>query len=111
MTPLPPALAGRVDLVVANPPYLADAEWPGLDPVVRDFDPRMALVAGPSGLEDLERVVFGAPAWLRRGGALVVELAPAQASAVVALARRAGLVGPRVVDDLAGRPRTLVATS
>lgn len=103
------ALAGSVDLVVANPPYLADGEWPGLDPVVRDYDPVEALVAGPTGLEALEAVVGPAARWLRPGGALVVELAPDQAAAGVRLAAAADLVSAVVLDDLAGRPRVLVA--
>lgn len=107
--PVDPGLAGCVDVVVANPPYLAEAEWPELDPVVRDHDPREALVSGPSGLEAIEAVVSGAPRWLRPGGAVVVELAPAQEGAGCGVAKAAGFVGEEVRRDLAGRPRVLVA--
>ena len=107
--PLPPELAGRLDLVVSNPPYLAEEEWPGLDPVVRDHDPRQALVAGPTGLEDVARVVNGATRWLRPAGSVVVEIAPHQADAAAGLARAAGFVDVRVLPDLVGRPRVLVA--
>ena len=106
---LPAAEAGRVDLIVANPPYVAEHEWPGLEPVVRDFDPREALVAGPSGLEAIETIVAGAPDWLRRSGALVVEIAPDQAGRAVELALEAGFSTAVVEDDLSGRPRVLVA--
>jgi release factor glutamine methyltransferase len=106
---LPLDLAGQVELIVANPPYLAENEWPSLDPTVRDFDPFGALVAGPSGLEAIETIVAGAPAWLGRHGALVVEIAPAQAPAVLELAREARFHTANVEDDLAGRPRVLVA--
>jgi release factor glutamine methyltransferase len=106
---LPAAEAGRVDLIVANPPYVAEHEWPGLEPVVRDFDPREALVAGPSGLEAVETIVAGAPDWLRRSGALVVEIAPGQAGRAVELALEAGFSTAVVEDDLSGRPRVLVA--
>ncbi len=103
------AEAGALDLVVANPPYLAAGEWAGLDPVVRDHDPYDALVAGPTGLEAVAAVVSGAPAHLRRPGTLLCELAPAQAAAATALARRAGAREIWVLADLAGRERILGA--
>ena len=106
---VPPGLAGQVDVVVSNPPYLAEDEWARLDPVVAEHDPYEALVAGPSGLEAIEAVVAGAPALLAPGGSLVVELAPHQAAAVLALARQAGAVEATVERDLAGRQRALVA--
>jgi len=106
---LPAGLAGRVDLVVANPPYLAEAEWAGLPTEVAAWEPRPALVAGPTGLEQVDAVVAGAAAWLAPGGALVVELAPHQADPAVAAAGSAGLVDAEVRPDLAGRPRVLVA--
>ncbi len=74
-----------------------------------DWEPDQALVSGPTGLEALEQVVEGAMAWLRRPGALVVELAPHQAPAVDAMARRSGFVDVAVESDLAGRPRALRA--
>ena len=107
---LPPELAGRVDLVVSNPPYLAEAELANLDPAVAAWEPTDALVGGPSGMEAIEVVVEGARRWLRRPGALVVELAPSQAEAAVALAVRAGFDRAIVRPDLAGRPRALVAS-
>ena len=111
---LPPDLAGRVDVVVSNPPYVAEEELPTLDAVVRQWEPASALVApagtgGVGGLADLEAIVAGASRWLRPGGALVVEHAPHQADAVLAAARRAGLVAARTERDLAGRRRMLVA--
>ncbi len=102
-------LAGAVDLVVSNPPYLAAAEWPVLDDVVREFDPYGALVAGPTGLEGIEAVLAGAPGVLAPGGAVVVELAPDQAGAAVELARCQGARAAEVRRDLAGRLRCLVA--
>ena len=104
---LPSDLRGRVDLIVSTPPYVAaDDELPA---VVRDWEPVGALVAGPTGLEDIERIVRDAPAWLARPGVLVVELAPHQADAVARLARDAGFDAVDVRRDLAGRPRALVA--
>lgn len=107
--PLRCAPPAGLNLVVANPPYLAEEELVGLDPVVRDHEPREALVAGPSGLEAVAAVVGGAPSVLAAGGALVVEIAPAQAAPVLELARAAGAREARVEPDLTGRERALVA--
>jgi release factor glutamine methyltransferase len=104
---LPPELRGRLDLVVANPPYVAEDD--PLDPEVADWEPREALVAGPTGTEDLAAIIAAAPGWLARPGVLVCELAPTQADEVVALARQAGFATAEVRPDLSGRPRTLVA--
>ena len=110
---LPGRLAGGVDLVVSNPPYVSEAEYADLEPTVRLWEPRSALVAGPGrggggGLADIETVVSGAVGWLRRDGGLVVELAPHQADAAAAAARRAGFGHVRTARDLAGRLRMLV---
>jgi release factor glutamine methyltransferase len=111
---LPGGLARRVDLIVANPPYVGVDEYADLDPVVRDWEPRSALVAplgrgGVAGMADIETVVAGAGRWLRRSGALVVELAPTQAYAAVDVARRAGFSRVGTDRDLVGRLRMLVA--
>jgi release factor glutamine methyltransferase len=110
-SPLPLRLVGRLALVVSNPPYLGAEEWPLLDPVVRDHDPYRSLVAGTTGLEAIAHVVREAPRWLAPGGALVVELAPHQKEAVFALAAESELAygSATIADDLAGRPRILVA--
>ncbi len=104
---LPRELAGAVDLVVSNPPYVAEAD-PLPDEVAR-WEPGSALVAGPVGTECLEHLMRQAPRWLARPGALVLELAPQQAPAMVRLARQVGYVDVEVRDDLTGRPRALVA--
>jgi len=109
---LPQDLRGRVDLVVSNPPYVSEAEWPQLDPEVRR-EPYRALVAGPGsdgtpGLAGVEAVLRGCGGWLARPGAVVVELAPHQAAAGQAMAVELGLRDVMVVADLAGRGRALV---
>jgi release factor glutamine methyltransferase len=109
---VPAELAGRIDLVVSNPPYVAAAEWPDLSGEVRR-EPHRALVAaagsdGTPGLAAVEAVLVGAAAWLARPGAVVVELAPHQADAAVDVARRAGFVDVDVARDLAGRDRAVV---
>ncbi len=104
---LPEELAGAVDVVVTNPPYVATGDQ--LAPVVRDWEPTTALFAGVDGLDDVRTIVAAAPRWLAPAGALVLELAPSQADAAVALARDAGFRTAEVLPDLSGRPRTLVA--
>lgn len=105
--PLPPLMRGRLQLVISNPPYVADAEE--LPPEVADWEPRQALRAGPTGLEAIERIVSEAPRWLARPGCLVVEIAPHQAPDAARLAWDAGFADVEVRLDLAGRQRTLVA--
>jgi release factor glutamine methyltransferase len=111
---LPVALRGRVDLIVANPPYVSLSEYDELDPEVRDWEPEGALVApsgagGVGGMADIEAIVGEAPRWLRSGGGLVVEIAPAQACSAADAARRAGFAHVTCATDLAGRLRMLVA--
>ncbi len=103
---LPGELGGQVDLIVANPPYVAEAEV--LPAEVADWEPAGALVSGPTGLEAVTHILDGAPRWLRRPGVVVVEIAPHQADAAVGLAVAAGFVDVDVRPDLAGRARALV---
>jgi len=111
---LPPELAGTVDLLVSNPPYVAESDFPRLDPTVRDWEPRRALVAAPGsggvgGMADIEAVIVGASRWLRPPGVLVVEIDPSQGAAALAVALRAGFRRSRTRRDLAGRIRMVVA--
>lgn len=104
---LPDELRGAVDVIVSNPPYVADDDE--LPSEVRDWEPISALLAGPDGLDDLCHIVAEAPAWLRRPGTLIVELAPAQGDAVCALALEAGFDEAEVRHDLTARQRFVVA--
>ncbi len=110
---LPAEVAGTVDLLVSNPPYVAEAEFARLDPTVSRWEPRDALVAadagGVGGMADIEAVVAGAPHWLRPAGALVVEIDPAQADATLDAVHRAGFARSGTAQDLAGRVRMVVA--
>lgn len=105
---VPPDLHGRVDLVVSNPPYVAEGEAAELPAEVGEWEPRQALVAGPTGLEAIAEIVADAPAWLARPGAVVVEIAPHQAEPVSELAHAAGFAQVDVRPDLQGRLRALV---
>jgi release factor glutamine methyltransferase len=104
---LPGELRGRLELVIANPPYVASAA--DLDPIVAQWEPPDALIAAGDGLADIAEIVEGAPAWLAPGGALVVEHGADQGPAARGLAERAGLRSVRTATDLAGRDRALVA--
>jgi release factor glutamine methyltransferase len=108
--PLPPTLQGRVDLVVTNPPYVAAREVPDLPPEVAHWEPRAALVAGETGLEQLQAIVAEARDWLRPDGTLVAEIAPHQAEAAVVLAYSGGFTEVEIRPDLSGRPRVLRAS-
>lgn len=100
----------RFDLVVSNPPYVAEAEADGLAPEIREWEPAGALFAGPDGTEVLVRLVEEAPAVLRGGGLLALELAPHQGERLADRVRETGAFDePRLRRDLAGRERILWA--
>ena len=107
---LPAELLGSVDLMVANPPYVADGD-DALEQSVRDWEPHGALFAGGDGLADIRIIVEGSRRWLRPGGVLVLEIGEDQGEAVLALLDAAGLVQPEVRNDLAGRPRIAIAAA
>lgn len=104
---LPAVLRSRISLIVSNPPYVADSD--DLPAEVADWEPESALLAGPTGMEQIAEVVKQAPVWLDRPGALVVELAPHQGEEAVQLAYDAGFTEAMVKPDLTGRVRALVA--
>ena len=104
------ALAGGLDLVIANPPYICRKDIDSLAPEVHDFDPRAALDGGLDGLDGYRAIAADARRLLAVGAALVVEIGVGQASAVAALFAAGGLtVKESVATDLAGIPRALVA--
>jgi release factor glutamine methyltransferase len=94
-----------LDLLAANLPYVDADEWARLPPVVREYEPRMALDGGPAGLGPLKRLAADAPRALRPGGAVALEIGEDQADAVGFLLRKAGFEEVRLHRDLAGRPR------
>jgi release factor glutamine methyltransferase len=96
--PLPPALAGRVDVLTANTPYVPTAEIALMPTEARDHEPALALDGGEDGLALHRRVARAAPRWLRPGGTLVIETSPRQAERTAAACAAAGL-HPRVVGD------------
>ncbi len=107
---LPASRDGSFDAVLSNPPYVAEEEWEGLSPEVRDHEPRIALVPGATGLEAYGAVARAAARLLRPGGALVVELGFKREAGACAAVEGAGFRDLRVLPDLRGIPRVLVAT-
>ena len=89
---LPAALRGRVDVVVANVPYVPTGDVALLPAEAREHEPRLALDGGADGLDVLRRVADGAPDWLAPGGHLLVETSDRQAPAALAAFTAAGLV-------------------
>lgn len=102
------ALPERVDLILANPPYIAADEWPTLPPEVRKHEPFLALDGGRDGLDLVRRLLRAAPDGLRPGGALMIEIGATQGPAAANLARRIFRTGEIALHaDLAGRDRVL----
>ncbi len=98
------------DALVSNPPYVAEAEADTLQPEVRDWEPREALVAGPDGLAALREVLKGAARHVRAGGLVALEVGMGQTGPVVALLEDAGAYDEvRVRRDLTGRERVVLA--
>jgi release factor glutamine methyltransferase len=95
---LPDGLRGRIDVLVANAPYVPTRAIALMPPEARDHEPRTALDGGDDGLDLLRRVVHAAPAWLARGGTLLVESGAGQAPVLADVVRRAGL-SPTVIHD------------
>lgn len=102
------ALAGRFDLVLANPPYVETAAIAGLMPEVARHEPRLALDGGPDGLAAYRALMAALPGLLAPGGAAVLELGLGQRAAVEALARAAGLAPVGCRADLGGIERALM---
>lgn len=99
----------RFDVIVSNPPYIPSAELEGLEPEVRDWEPRRALDAGADGMQVLEPLIAGAPRHLAPAGLLALEVGADQAAPA---ARRIDDTGAfarvRVIPDLAGRERMVL---
>jgi release factor glutamine methyltransferase len=103
-------LAGRLDAIVCNPPYVAESDKPALQPEVREYEPEAALFGGRDGLRAVARLLAEAGPLLKRAGYLIIEIAQGQAPAVRELAEKSA-VGWRVlrtIADPAGIERVLL---
>jgi release factor glutamine methyltransferase len=104
-----PDLNGTVDVVVANPPYIPDAQRPA-DHEVIGYDPESALFGGEDGLRDIRTFIKAAARLLHKGGVLILEHGDGQGDAVRAIAEEHGFRSPVTHLDLLHRERALTAT-
>lgn len=102
-----PEAAPPFDVIVANPPYVEESDWPGLSPVIRMHEDPRALLAGPDGMEIIRRIVAEASAWLKPGGLLALETGERQSDPVRALFATTGFTHIAARNDLAGIPRII----
>lgn len=106
---MPDGLRGRVDVLVANPPYLTPEDLQDREPEVAQWDPPAALVAGETGHEVSDRLIDAAGSWLRPGGWLLLEVDSARAAETAHRAGAGGLRDAEVVSDLTGAERIVAA--
>lgn len=106
------AVEGKFDLIVSNPPYIAASAYPTLAPELREWEPCMALVpkdCDGSGLAAYRIIAAQAPDYLASKGWLMVEIGLGQGADVLALFAQAGLKDARIIPDLSGRGRVVIA--
>lgn len=102
-------IAGQIDIIVANPPYVSRSDEPSLQPEVREYEPALALFTGRGGTEVHERIIGEARRFLRNPGMLVMEMGIGQSTRLVDLIRKnAGYRSPEVLKDLAGIERVII---
>jgi release factor glutamine methyltransferase len=99
---------GPCDLLIANLPYVSEAEWESLAPEIREYEPREALVAGPSGLEAIEGLLASIAELSMRPATVALEIGAEQAAAVTDLVRAAGYKDVETRKDLAGLDRVVI---
>ena len=104
-----PAKPVLFDMIVTNPPYLSQRDWKNAPPGIKRFEPKSALVAGPTGTEALEKIVAGAPGYLSPGGHLLLEIGQGQHQAVLFFLAAANLRELACVRDYQGIERVVVA--
>jgi release factor glutamine methyltransferase len=103
------SLMGCFDLVVSNPPYVPTAVLSDIPREVADYEPALALDGGPDGLDIFRRLVTWAIDALKPGGGFACELHETCLEAAASIVEASGFTGIRIVNDLTGRPRVLVA--
>ena len=99
------------DLLVSNPPYIPTAVIEGLEPEVRDFEPRMALDGSGDGLEFYRRIALEGKAFLKKGASIYLEIGYDQGTSVKAILESNGFRHIRIVQDQAGRDRVVTAAT
>jgi release factor glutamine methyltransferase len=99
----------KFDLIVSNPPYIAEDQIGQLEPEVGRAEPYLALSGGPTGLRSIEQIATGAQEFLHPGGSVFLEIGADQKNAVEALFKAGRYGEVRVINDWAGQPRVLQA--
>ena len=100
----------QIDIIVTNPPYIPSGDLSTLQPEVRDYEPEMALIAGPEGTEIGTAIIRQAPAFLKQGGTLIMEMGIGQANELSVVVNKTGAYNAlEVLKDLAGIERVIVA--
>jgi release factor glutamine methyltransferase len=99
----------RFDLIVANPPYIPSSEIDGLQPEVRDYDPRSALDGGPDGLDFYRHLSSKAGGFLKTEGRIMLEFGGGQEKDIAALFAKENWIVERVLKDYTQRARILIA--
>lgn len=103
-------MAGMLDLIVSNPPYVTAAEMEELPPEVCHYEPHLALYGGPDGLDHLRRIIAAAPDYLKAGGALVMEMGKYQGETLLRLMEAQGWYNNfKIGKDYAGLARVISA--
>ncbi|MFC2077106.1 peptide chain release factor N(5)-glutamine methyltransferase [candidate division KSB1 bacterium] len=108
--PVDRSLIGAANLIISNPPYVAEPEFQKLPPEIREYEPRNALVGGVDGLEVIERLINQAPPFLAEGALLALEIGHDQADRVRDLTAGNGAYGSMEIrKDYAGHDRMFFA--
>jgi release factor glutamine methyltransferase len=102
------AVSERFSLIAANPPYITESDYAGLQPEVRNYEPRLALTPGGDGLSLIRRLLADAPNFLVPGGHFLLEIGYDQAVALAGMVDRALWPTFEILPDLQGIPRCVV---
>lgn len=97
------------DIIVSNPPYISEAEFPSLEPEVKEFEPTLALLAGKDGLDYIRTIISESTRVLKQGGYCLLEIGRGQADRVVNLFKEFGFVDITIAKDINGIKRVVRA--
>ncbi len=101
----------KYDLIISNPPYIGEDEKETLEDSVKEYEPHIALFADDEGFAIYERIIIESVNWLKRGGYLVVEIAPRHVDKTKEFMEHCDYSDIQILKDLAGRDRICVAKS
>jgi release factor glutamine methyltransferase len=100
----------QIDIIVSNPPYVRAGDLTTLQPEVRDYEPKLALVAGPEGTEIAAKIIKFASEYLKKNGLLIMEMGLGQVEALAKMVEATGAYAkPEILKDLAGIDRVIIA--